>query len=83
MVQVINIYCKVLPKLHVAVLYFSSVVVSLLFGKVGILNIRIIVVQLHLSRPVLAHNWLLALKAMIGVNYQSVTVSGHGSLYCE
>ena len=40
-------------------------------------------VQLLISRPVVAHNWLLALRAMIGANYWSITVSSHGSLYCE
>ena len=38
MLQVINVYCKVRSWLHLEVWYNSSVVVSLLFGKVGILK---------------------------------------------
>ena len=44
---------------------------------------QIMAVQLLISRPLLACDWLQALRAMIGANYQSVTSSSCGSLYCE
>ena len=40
-------------------------------------------VQLLISSPLLGHNWLLALRAMIGASYRSITASIHSSLYCE
>ena len=40
-------------------------------------------VHVLMSRPVLACDWRVTLWVLIGANYQSVMVSGLGSLYCE
>ena len=64
--------------------YNSSIVIGIvgIFQSVVQLD-RIMAVQLLFSRPVMTHNWLLALRAMNGATYRSITASGCGSLYCE